>query len=111
MPYFQVQTSAKIRLFSYLFRAGESSRAFEQALDRSGEWIFLRNLRTKPNGTEWDFSGKQTPWGLVGLSPSPSTDRNRGFLPAPRLRAIRSSRVRSLSPSQSLNVRWSMQYA
>ena len=34
--------SAKIRLFSHLFRFGESSCAFEQAIDRSGEWIFLR---------------------------------------------------------------------
>jgi hypothetical protein len=48
------------------------SRASKYALESPGERIFLRNLRTTPDDTERDFSGKQTFEGVVGLNPSRS---------------------------------------
>jgi hypothetical protein len=84
--------SAKKRLFSRLLRAGESSRASKYALESAGERIFLRDLRTTPDDTERDFSGKQAFEGVVGLNPSPSTDGNEVFLFEP---TDSESRVRS----------------
>jgi hypothetical protein len=67
----------ELRLFCQDFRAGESTRAGQAALDGRGDGIFLRNLYTTVVGMVLEIHGPLWVLSQVISNPSPSGESHR----------------------------------